>query len=74
MSEYGNTTPVRLPDELAESLKYFGAILGKSPGDLMAEAWNWWWETNGKEMIPELHRTVDSLGPIPMQPSHKEEK
>jgi len=72
--EYGKTVVVRLPDDLAESLKCLGGLQGKTPGDVMAEAWNWWWEANSENIIPELHRIVDALGPIPKQPSHEAEK
>ena len=42
MSERRKTIPVRLPDDLAASLKRIAALNGITPAEQMSRAWTFW--------------------------------
>ena len=54
MSERRKTIPVRLPDDLAASLKRIAAFNGITPAEQMNHAWTFWL---GKEARAEGERS-----------------
>jgi hypothetical protein len=74
MPEHRETRVVRLPDETVESLKFVGRLKGLTPGDMMAEAWEWWWDANGDRAIDEAHREIEALRPSTIQGSDEKAK
>lgn len=48
------TVPVRVPDEVYADLRRWAQIRGKTPGDVMREAWDEWVAAHRDEILAEI--------------------
>lgn len=58
-----NTIPVRIPDDVAASLKRVAAANGITPAEQMQRAWDWWWNRHGDAVCDDLHAKVEAMRP-----------
>jgi hypothetical protein len=48
------TVPVRIPDEVYCDLRRWAQIKGRTPGDIVSEAWNQWVVAHKAEILAGL--------------------
>jgi hypothetical protein len=48
------TIPVRVPDEIYADVRRWAQIKGKTPGDILSDAWDQWVREHKAEILLEL--------------------
>jgi len=57
------SVPVRIDDDTAASMKRVAAMKGVSVGQVASEAWTWWWNRHGDQVVTDLHVAVEAMRP-----------